>query len=264
MCTNILFSEETTKHAFKNYYHLFSDILRPLYNYMSIHNLTELDIQIYFRCGPTDFAKGKLEELGFNIKPIEELSGNYIEISKNTHNDISYLFIKCNTFIEPINKEKIILIKRTNRRILLNHTELFESLRQNFNHLYDIEEVSFDNKTLKEQINIMRDCKILIGPHGAGFTNIFFLNENTHTIEFFPESFYVDCFKKLFRLKNIKFYYLHGKDITTPPIRLEEFISLEKEGKMWNPTNPYVSQLRDIKGFSINIDEVLNIIKTIA
>jgi hypothetical protein len=66
MTTNIVFSEESSKLAFVNYYHFFSDILRPLYNYIRTNNFNEALILIYFRCEPTAFAKDKLEELGWD------------------------------------------------------------------------------------------------------------------------------------------------------------------------------------------------------
>lgn len=264
MTVSILFSKESCNQSFKNYYHLMSDCLRPLYNYIGVNNLTEADVIIYFREAPTEFAKEKVKDLGFNIKSINEIPENYIEISKFTHTDIRYLIKKFNLFIKPLqNKKKIILIKRNNRRILINHNELLYSLKERFKDNYMIEEADFDNKTLKEQINMMYDCKILIGPHGAGFTNMFFLNELTQIIEFFPESFYVDCFNKLAIIKNIKYYHLHGKDILPPPMSLEDFVKLVSEGKIWGKPQSYVKKLRDIKGFSINITDVLNLISTI-
>ena len=267
MSTHIIFSEESFKYAF-NYYHLFSDCLRPLYNYMGKHNYQENEITLYFRFNLHDFAKKKLQELEFNINPISMLPENAVEISTYNYGIWKYLIQKFSLYTKPlINKEKIIFIKRNKYRILINHSELLEALEQNFKNKYIIEQVIFDDKTLTEQIDMMQNCKILIGPHGAGFTNMLFLNENTHLIEFFPESFYTDCFKLIATQKNINYYYIHGKDITTPLISLEEFNKLVKEGKMWHPkkpTNPYVTQLRDIKGFSINIDEVVNLIKPIA
>jgi hypothetical protein len=267
MSTHILFSEESFKYQY-NYYHLLLDCLRPLYHYIGIHNFKEQDITVYFKNSLHDFTKEKLAELGFKINPLGKLPENSVEISGYNYGNWTY-FIKKFTQVPTllINKQKILVIKRNKCRILINNSELLDALEQNFKDKYIIETVIFDNKTIKEQIDMMCDCKILIGPHGAGFMNMLFLNENANVIEFFPESFYTNCFKIIAKQKKINHYYLHGKDLTKPQISLDEFISLFNEGKIWSrnkPTHPYASQLRDIKGFSINITDVVNLIKTIA
>ena len=43
--------------------------------------------------------------------------------------------------------------------------------------------------SVKDQIKLFQSAKIIIGPHGAGFTNMIFSNPNTHSIEFVPEHF---------------------------------------------------------------------------
>jgi hypothetical protein len=230
---------------------------------MGLNNLNEHQIVIYCSLG-SDFDN-KIRELGFQIKSIEEAPVDSIEVCKYQYKDYMPLIQKMNIFIKPLQtKEKILIIIRASKRILLNHNELLIRLHEFFKERYDIEEASFDNKTLKEQIDIMQNCKILIGAHGAGFTNMLFLNENTHVIEMFPESFYINCYEIIAKHKKLHHHILHGKDLIKPHISLDEFTSLVNEGKMWNPTNPYVSQLRDLKGFSVNIDDVVKLINTIA
>jgi capsular polysaccharide biosynthesis protein len=245
-----------------NYYHFIIDYLRPLYNYIGVNNINNSDIIIY--CNINSHFKNIMKELRFIVKPLDEVPDNPVEICKLEYTEIKYIINKFNTFIKPLrNKEKIILIKRNNMRILLNHSELLQSLSI-FNDKYYIKEVDFDNKTLAQQIKLMSNCKILIGPHGAGFTNMLFMNENTHVFEFFPESFYLRFYAKIADKKNINYYYLHGKDIIPPPICLEDYLWNHITHEIWKKENmSWVRLVRDVN-FSINIEDVINYIKTIA
>ena len=272
---HIIFSEFSRKWAYDNYYHFMIDCLRPLYNYMGINNLNESDIIIYYN--NKEFILNIIKELGFKIKPLNQVSDTTVKICKLQYTQVKYIINRFNLLIKPLyNKEKIILIKRDHMRMLLNHSELLKSL-DIFKNKYDIEEVIFDNKTLDQQINIMSNCKILIGPHGAGFTNMLFMNENSYVFELFPESFYAPYYKYLANKKDINYYYLHGKDITPPLFSLEYYLSKFKMGEIFKDEDLPLMNLiceekykkldtlvRDIKGFSINIEDVINYIKTIA
>jgi hypothetical protein len=239
------------------------DIIRPLYDFIEVSGLNEKDIVVYLDC--IDDFKNIIIDLDFQIRPLNEAPKNTNEICTRKFKDYRPLINKFNMLIKSFkNKEKIVIIKRSKNRILINHNILFESLKQNFNDDYEIEEAVFEKKTLVEQKDMLTNCKVLIGPHGAGFTNILFLNENTKIIELFPESFWVGCYKKLAIEKKVNYYYLHGKDTIPPSISIEEFKKLEKDGKIWGPDTKLRTSLRDIKGFTINVDEVMNLIKTTA
>jgi hypothetical protein len=106
-----------------------------------------------------------------------------------------------------------------------------------------------------DQIEMMNNCKLLIGSHGAGITNCLFMNENTHVIELFPESFYVDCFKILCKEKLIFHNYIHGIDVIKPSISLLEFKNLD-----WNNENSStITKLKNTT-YKINSNELIEFI----
>ena len=41
------------------------------------------------------------------------------------------------------------------------------------------------------------EANIIVGPHGAGFTNAVFCQAGSTLIEFLPESYKLDCFERL-------------------------------------------------------------------
>ena len=46
--------------------------------------------------------------------------------------------------------------------------------------------VTFENYSFEEQIKIIDNCELLVGIHGAGFTNMVFMNKNTKIVDITP------------------------------------------------------------------------------
>jgi hypothetical protein len=70
-------------------------------------------------------------------------------------------------------KNQFILISRENakKRKLLNEQELYQRIK-----FLGFKRISFESLSLQKQINISRNAKIIIGYHGAGLANIFFMD----------------------------------------------------------------------------------------
>ena len=76
-------------------------------------------------------------------------------------------------------KYKYILISReNNKRKLINEAGLFEALEP-----LGFVKINFEKLNIKNQINISRNAKIIIGYHGAGLINCFFMKKNSNFIE---------------------------------------------------------------------------------
>lgn len=103
------------------------------------------------------------------------ISKEYIKLINQFRNDV----FKNHNF-EKNEKFKYIIISRSKatRRRLLNEAELFQKLRP-----YNFQLVCFEDYDFQEQINISRNCKIMLGYHGAGFTNLFFTQPKSVIIE---------------------------------------------------------------------------------
>ena len=99
-------------------------------------------------------------------------------------------------------KPKFSLISRNDsKRKLINEEELFKNLMK-FN--FDI--YNFSKISQKEQIEICRNSKILLGYQGSNFTNIIYMQSGSNIIDIVNN--YIDnpVFKIIANMKNIHYY----------------------------------------------------------
>lgn len=97
---------------------------------------------------------------------------------------------------------KYIIVSRSKaiRRNLLNEKELIKKLEP-----YNFKLVYFEECDYETQINIARNCKIMIGYHGAGLTNLFYMKQKALVIEIFNNNYKHEHFK--FFSKALKINY---------------------------------------------------------
>ena len=88
--------------------------------------------------------------------------------------------------IQPQPHTRKIWIHRSekSRRALLNEDEVLATVQK-----AGFEPIVFEALTLKQQIELMQQTKVLAGLHGAGLTNLMFLPENSTVLECLPEEF---------------------------------------------------------------------------
>jgi hypothetical protein len=91
-------------------------------------------------------------------------------------------------------KNSIVYVSRKNAkyRRLLNESELIETIQNEFNVIC----TSNESMSLFEQLSYYRNTKVILGPHGAGLTNLIFSKKPQLLMEFFypPMQFF---YKKL-------------------------------------------------------------------
>lgn len=82
-------------------------------------------------------------------------------------------------------KDRRIYISRKNAamRRILNEEELIQTLKT-----YNFQEYVLEQMTIEEQIELFYHAEIVVGSHGAGFSNIIFADK-VHVIELFPSQF---------------------------------------------------------------------------
>lgn len=73
-------------------------------------------------------------------------------------------------------------------RRVANESELLADLP-------DFEVVLLDGMTVAQQAQLFAEALVVIGPHGAGFTNAIFMEPGTDLIEFMPDTYFNDCFE---------------------------------------------------------------------
>jgi hypothetical protein len=122
--------------------------------------------------------------------------------------------------------------KKAQRRKISNEIELEILLKK-----YDIESVCFEDLSFSEQVILMSETKLIIASHGAGLTNINFLQTKSAVIELSPK---LDNFSKfrfpfwrMAELLDLNYYCLFCNKTNHPTDEYEadiqvEFSELEK------------------------------------
>jgi hypothetical protein len=98
-------------------------------------------------------------------------------------------------FIAPGAKRRIYIPRRGIRRVA-NEAAVEHALRP-----YGFESILMENYPPAEQISMFRDAEMVVGPHGAGLSNIMFCAPGARVMEFMPQqeyrSFFADISDKL-------------------------------------------------------------------
>lgn len=116
--------------------------------------------------------------------------------------------------------------KKRGLRCVENENEVIEIIRQ-----YKFEPITFEDLTIWEQISLMNQATHFISLHGAGFSNIMFMKENTSVLELinqpYAEKEYTFPFWKLANASNLK-YYAQLCDIVSDGKKLLEYGKLKE------------------------------------
>ena len=111
-----------------------------------------------------------------------------------------------------INNNKRIYISRRlakKGRKIINETEVESVLKSYGFKTYVLEKMS-----LREQIILFAQAKIVIAPHGAGLTNLIFSQPKTTILEIFePSTFSSLCYYSLSSSMNHNYWYLFGDTV---------------------------------------------------
>ena len=80
--------------------------------------------------------------------------------------------------IAPQQHDKVFVIRENGRRRVENAEEIKKIMTERGFHIID-----FEGKTQQEQITVMAGAKIVVAQHGAGLTNILFMNPGSVVVE---------------------------------------------------------------------------------
>lgn len=222
----------------ENYFHWLFDILFRLH----LIQHSKLKPDFYIVENKRKFQKTTLNLLNIPenkiIQPHKYLfiQADNIIVSSHPHS-IAYMrkeavkYLK-NQFLKhkaKINTPENIYISRpqTTRRNIENEIELLANLKK-----HGFEKILMENLSFIEQIALFNNAKIIIGPHGAAFSNLTFCKEKTKIIELFSDEFINPCFWELANRNNLDYHFAIGKVI---------------DQKNWN--------------YKINIDDIVNILR---
>lgn len=216
----------------KHYFHIFFDYFYPLIFLLKNYDFRNTALKILVRADPTKVQMQLHEVLKENFPNIE-----FIYVKKNefiqcqeliyfkhfhnafydhirhkkiaqTMNFLRDIFLKkyqINTKnSSPINDaKKLIYITRRKARLrqTINEKSLIENLWQR-----GFEVIELEGLSLKQQIEIFYQAKLIIGTHGAGFTNLIFASNDLIFLEIFSKKYGSRDFIRIANLLDLNRY----------------------------------------------------------
>lgn len=132
----------------------------------------------------------------------------------------------------PVHKPfRLLYISRANakRRKISNEDDVFKFLK-----IIGFEKVIMENITLKDGIKLIKEARIVISCHGAGLSNIMFMQKNQSVIELKSINNNYWTFFSLARVFGLKYYYSLNKgnsdnhrdaDITVDIAQLQKIVT---------------------------------------
>ena len=111
---------------------------------------------------------------------------------------------------------------------IINDTEIKKYLKKKGFKIIRLSEYS-----LKEQISIFKNCKLIVGPHGAGLVNLIFCKKKTKVLEIKNIGHPNISYQKISKYNNLKHQYIMLKkiennkqgDMFLPIKKLENFLN---------------------------------------
>ncbi len=205
------------------YYHWMMDIL-PRINFLKISGLFDTIDKFVINYQGTGFQKETLLRAGIDLKkiiPANDHWGTYLlarELiipSLPSPNDAPsleaclYLRKLYAAEIEDTGQNEKIYIQRLNGRKVVNEDELLPWLKAE-----GFEIVNAERLTVTEQASLFAGAKVVMGPHGAGLTNIVFCKPGTVVIDLFAPEWINPCYWIIAENIGLRYGYLIGEQIS--------------------------------------------------
>jgi hypothetical protein len=103
-------------------------------------------------------------------------------------------------------KERLFISRaRAKKRKLINEAELMNELSR-----YGFRSVELETMPVAEQIRLFASAEMIVGPHGAGLTNLIFCKPGTKVIELFSPNHMHTCYPVISSHMGLEHYYLVG------------------------------------------------------
>lgn len=116
----------------------------------------------------------------------------------------SLFFKKLNVEVKNIPFRKIYISRKNATRRKISNEDALVALLDT----YEFESVFLEDYEIQDQIKLLHEAKIVVSCHGAGLTNILFMQPETKVIELKANNNDYWCFFSLARLANLHYSYL--------------------------------------------------------
>lgn len=192
-------------HTTRNYYHVLSEM---------IYSISKLQ---YFDCHiPVIYCEDRFDILPYICERLQIDFGRFhsFDSVSDTRINRAYSVLSANFFwdknfygffkqICPAGskpEKNIYISRRKSARPLLNESEVEDILS---NHGFDV--IFAEDLTFQEQVSVFSSAKTLISSHGAGMSNIAFMNSGTSIVEIFTDKAIVEHFYLRSRHNEMKY-----------------------------------------------------------
>jgi capsular polysaccharide biosynthesis protein len=217
-------SKETIEEAYlgiqdwsANYFHWMTETLPSLVALYGVNDKTTIPVLLVSSSIRHKHINETLQLLGYPVyyydihKSIKISKLNSIKIPVVGSYNEPFLLNMRNAFFQKLNLmeqikpfRKIYISRRkATRRKIVNQDDLSILLSN-----YDFETVFLEDYTIEYQIKLLYETQIVIAPHGAGLTNILFMQPETKVIELKAHNNDYWCFFSMARLAKLRYSYL--------------------------------------------------------
>jgi len=255
-----------------NYYHFITESVMGLYRTLRDHEkLHTKDCEIWYKGRYAEiiqlFSRDCIHSVE-NIKLIPTDVDTLIHIRPKNHEQ--WLELRSlRVYLEDMfprhdTQQGITVIKRINKRVYTEHADLVRRLSK-----FDmpVREAIMETLPFEKQVDLLRNTRILVGPHGSGETNMMFMPTGSMILELYPKGFS----DRVFRGMALAFgHHLVELEATRPSVigrlpsqRVQEYLDHNPWPNRevfvnWKPDRMELGRvLRDVSSFSIDPNVVI-------
>lgn len=198
-----------------NYFHWITELL-PRIHAMHIMN-PDIPVLIAQKVSQLTFVQISLRQLQIPFIPLT--SGSCITVQKMYATEVPHV----GRFSEPLLQhlrhsilQSFALVnstvpfrkiyvsrKHARRRKISNEDEVWQCLES-----YGFERLELETVSWSEQVRFFSEASVVVASHGAGLTNIMFMNKGTHVIELKASNNNYWCYFSLARVFGLQYTYL--------------------------------------------------------
>jgi Glycosyltransferase 61 len=270
---------------FGNYYHFMTESALGLYRLLVENGCTESkDCRIWYQGGYGGivqmFSKYPITSVRIQKPYIQngaELDGSiktlqHIRIFRHPTGRADLLLLRdflARQIPHSPAQKGILVVKRNMKRCYREHEECIKELAE---YRLPVWTVALETLSFGEQVNIMRNTKILVAPHGAGTVNMIFMEPGSKVIELFPKgianwhaaAIAKICGHQLIEIESEEEGPFHRE----PPDGVRKWIAengwpTRELGQQWRDMHKDIERaVRDVAEFSVPVRRVIEAIDT--